>query len=158
MKEYILLYCSKPKTYLPLIKAWDNNSLSSLFSMLFGGDFRRSETDFLTQIVSCYNAHFIYHDFKNKLLYIGFGDWLIDGEINRPLDEEFPYYVNETNSCKMSVENYLEFRQKWVQLKQDLPAFVLLYRDDNDWVDCKGFETKEEMEIFVRNAKNNVIH
>ncbi len=29
VKEYILLYCSKPKTYLPLVKAWDHNSLSS---------------------------------------------------------------------------------------------------------------------------------
>jgi hypothetical protein len=150
MKEHILLYCSKPKTYLPLIKAWDNNSLSALFSMLFG-DFRSLETDFLTQVVSCYNAHFIYHDFKNKLLYMGFGDWLIDSEIDGPSDEEFPNYVNETNSCKMRVDNYLEFRQKWVQLKQDLPPFALIYRDNNDWVDCKGFDSNEEMELFLKN-------
>jgi len=157
MKEHILLYCSKPKNYLPLIKAWDNNSLSALFSMLFG-DFRPSETDFLTQTVSCYNAHFIYHDFHNKLLYMGFGDWLIDSELTGPSDEEFPSYVNETNSCKMSVENYLEFRQKWVQLKKELPPFTIIYRNDNDWVDCKGFDTQEEMELFVKNYQPETIH
>lgn len=157
MKEHILLYYSKPKSYLPLIKAWDGNSLSSLFSMLFG-DFRPLETDFLTQIASCYNAHFIYHDFENKILYIGFGDWLIDAEIDGPLDEEFPNYVNETNSCKMSVDNYLEFRKKWIELKKALPSFAIIYRDDNDWVDCKGFDSQEEMELFVKNYKPEVAH
>lgn len=157
MKESLLLYKTPNNNYLPLKQGYQN-SLSSLFSMLFGGDFRRSEIDFLTQIVSCYNAHFIYHDFQNKLLYMGFGDWLIDSEIDGPSDEEFPTYVNETNSCKMSVDNYLEFRQKWVELKKALPAFAIIYRDDNNWVDCKGFDTKEEMELFVKNYQPQVMH
>jgi hypothetical protein len=150
MKESILLYCSKPNTYLPLTKAWDNNSLSSLFSLLFG-DFRPWDNDFLNHEVNLYNAHFIYHDFEKKLLYIGFGNWLIDAEMDGPSDEEFPSYVNETNSCKMSVNNYLEFRQKWVQLKQDLPHFAIIYRDDNNWIYCKGFDSIEDMELFVKN-------
>lgn len=149
MKEYILLYCSKPKTYLPLVKAWDRNSLSSLFSLLFG-DFRPWDNDFLYHRVNLYNAHFIYHDFENKLLYLGFGDWLIDEEMDGPSDEEFPNYVNESNSCKMSVDNYLEFKTKWVQLKQELPSFALIYRDDQNWVDLKPFETQEAMELFVK--------
>ena len=91
------------------------------------------------------------------MLYIGRADWELDEEVMCPLDEEFPNYVNETNSCKMSVDNYLEFRQKWVALKKALPAFAIIYRDNNDWVDCKGFDTKEEMELFVKNYQPQVM-
>lgn len=149
MQEYLLLYHSKFEHYLSLDKKYKNISLSVLKFVLFG-DFRPKETDFLTQVVSCYNASFIYHDFKNNMLYIGRADWELDEEINCPTDEEFPSYVNQSNSCKMSVENYLEFRTKWVQLKQELPSFALIYRDKQDWVACKGFETQEAMELFVK--------
>ena len=147
--NHILLYYSKI-TYMPLEKKWNNNSLSQLFSLLFG-DFRPWDNSFLYQRVNCYNAHFIYHDFQTNMLYIGFGDWLIDENTDGPSDEEFPDYVNETNSCKMSVQNFLEFREQWVLLKQELPPFALIYRNDKDWIDCKGFESKEAMELFVKN-------
>jgi len=134
---------------MPLEKKWNNNSLSQLFSLLFG-DFRPWDNSFLHQSVNCYNAHFIYHDFKNEILYIGFGDWLIDENTDGPSDEEFTAYVNESNSCKMSVQNFLEFREKWVLLKQKLQPFALIYRDDNNWVDCKGFKSQQAMELFVK--------
>ncbi len=89
---------------------------------------------------------------------MGFGDWLIDAEIDGPSDEEFPNYVNETNSCKMSVNNYLEFRKNWVTLKQDLTLFAIIYRDDTDWVYCKGFDSKEEMELFVKDHNSEIMH
>ncbi len=50
----------------------------------------------------------------------------------------------------MSVDNFKNFITKWVQLKQELPSFALIYRDEQDWVDCKGFETQEAMELFVK--------
>ena len=109
MKEYILLHKTHHNNYLSIKKGY-KNSLSSLFSMLFGGDFRPWDNNFLHQEINLYNAHFIYHDFKNKLLYIGFGDWLSDSEINGSTDEEFPEYLNDFNSSKMSVDNFLEFR------------------------------------------------
>ena len=149
MQEYLLLYHSKLDHYLSLDKEYKKISLSVLKFVLFG-DFRPRETDFLTQVVSCYNASFIYHDFKNKMLYIGRADWELDEDIHCPDDEEFPNYVNDTNSCKMNVDNYLEFRKLWVTLKQELPPFAIIYRDDNDWVSCKGFDSKEEMELFVK--------
>ncbi len=103
----------------------------------------------LNQVVSSYNAYFVYHDKQNEMLYIGQADWESDEEIDRPSDIDFPHYVNESNSCKMSIENYLAFRTKWVQLKQELPPFALIYRDDQDWIDCKGFATQEAMELFI---------
>lgn len=157
MKEYLLLYRSKLDNYLSLDKEYKNISLSVLKFVLFS-DFRPKEEEFLSQVVSCYNASFIYHDFENKLLYIGRADWELDEEVKCPADEEFSAYVNETNSCKMSVDNYLEFRKKWVKLKKALPTFAIIYRDDNDWVDCKGFDTQEEMELFVKNYQPQAIY
>jgi len=159
MKEYILLKSLKNNYYMPMKIdmniGWRDTSLSSL---LFG-DFRPWDKRFLTQVVSCYNVSFIYHDFENKMLYIGFSEWeLSDGEMHCPDDEEFPDYVNETNSCKINVDNYLEFRKKWVELKQQLPSFAIIYRDDNDWVDCKGFETQAEMESFIKNYQPEAVH
>ena len=150
MKEYLLLYRSKLDNYLSLDKEYKNISLSVLKFVLFS-DFRPKEEDFLNQVVSCYNASFIYHDFEFNMLYIGRSDWELDEEVMCPADEEFPNYVNETNSCKMTVNNYLEFRKKWVAFKVALPPFAIIYRDDNDWVDCKGFNSKEEMELLVKN-------
>ena len=157
MKTCIQLYCSKPNTYLPLAKQLDNNSLSQLFFVIFS-DFRPKEDDFLTHVVSCYNVSFIYHDFKNEMLYIGRSDWELDEEIDAPSDEEFPNYVNETNSCKISVSNYLEFRKNWITLKQNPLPFAIIYRDENDWIDCKGFNSKEEMELFVKSDKSEITH
>lgn len=157
MKEFFLLHKTRNDNYLP-IKQGYQNSLSSLFSMLFGGDFRPWDNDFLSRDINLYNAHFIYHDLENKILYMGFGNWLIDEEIDNPSWEELPEYLKKIKNCVMSVDNYLEFRQKWVQLKQTLPLFALIYRDDNDWVDCKGFDSKEEMELFVKNYQPEVMH
>jgi len=92
------------------------------------------------------------------MLYIGRADWELDEEISCPSDTEFPRYVNDSNSCNMSVDNYLQFRQKWVELKQQLPPFALIYRDDNDWVYCKGFNFQEEMELFLNNVQQKIVH
>ena len=156
MKEYLLLYRSK-FDYLSLDGKYKNISLSVLKFVLVS-DFRAQEKNFLNQELSCYNVSFIYHDFKNKILYIGRADWELDEEIMCPSNEEFSDYINEENSCKMSVDNYLEFRDKWIQLKKDLPPFTLIYRDNLDWISCKGFDTQEEMEVFVKNYKDEVVH
>ena len=156
MKESFLLYKTPNNNYLPLKQGYQN-SLSSLFSLLFG-DFRPWDNDFLDREINLYNAHFIYHDLENKTLHIGFGDWLIDEEIDNPSWEELPEYLKKIKNCVMSVDNYLEFRKKWVALKEDPVPFVIMYRDNNDWIDCKGFNSKEEMELFVKNYQSEVMH
>ena len=92
------------------------------------------------------------------MLYIGFGEWLIDSDIDGPPWDEFGDYVNENNSCKMSLENFLEFRKQWIALKQNLQPFAIIYRDEHDWVDCKGFDFKEAMELFVKNYQSAIEH
>ena len=75
--------------------------------------------------------------------------------IGGPSWDDYPHYVNEKNSCKINVDNFKEFIKNWNNLKNELPAFAIIYRDDNDWIDCKGFDTQEEMKAFVQ--KSSVI-
>ena len=156
MKEYILLYRSNLNKYFAIDEKV-KNSLGSLNYLLLT-DFRPWDNNFLDRNINLYNTNFIYHDFENKMLYIGFGDWLIDAEIDDPLWEDFFTYVKQIKTCPLLVNNFLEFKDKWIVLKQELPPFAIMYRDDHDWVDCKGFDSKKDMELFVKNYKQEIIH
>ena len=156
MKEYIFLYKSKFKNYCNVDK-YPKSKLLDL-NIFFSEDYSPSKIDIFTREISLYNITYVYNDFKNKMMYIGFGEWFIDEDIEGPSWDEYSNYVNETNSCKMSVDNFKEFVKKWLVLKQKLPPFAIVYRDDNDWVDCKGFDLKEEMELFVKNHQPKIIH
>jgi len=90
-------------------------------------------------------------------LYIGFGDWLIDEEIDSPSSEEFFTYIKKIKTCSVSVNNFIEFTQNWVELKLQLPPFAIIYRDDNDLIYCKGFDSQENMELFVTNH-TQIVH
>lgn len=114
-------------------------------------DYRHYDQNLFNKSLNFYNSSFVYHDFSSKNLYIGFSEWEIRTEIPVPCDHRFPDYVNEMNSCKISMENFLEFRKKWVALKHELSPFAIIYRDDNHWINCKNFNSKYEMELFVTN-------
>ncbi len=158
MKNYIFLRRSRFNSYHHISDYVPSSNLRFLRGY-FEIDYKYHYEEYVfNNIVSSFNEYFIYNDQQNKMLYIGRADWELDEEEMCPSDEEFPNYVNDTNSCKLSVDNYLEFRTKWVELKKVLPAFAIIYRDDNDWVDCKGFDTKEEMELFVKNYQPQVMH
>ena len=45
-----------------------------------------------------------------------------------------------------------------MEMKKKQIPFAIIYRNDNDWIDCKGFDSKEEMELFVENYKAEVMH
>ena len=157
MKEFLLLYKSNFSHYNPM----RNNIKSGLWDLntFFSGDYRPYDQDLFKRVVSSYNITFVYNDFEKKMMYIGFSEWeLSDGEMHCPDDEEFPNYVNVTNSCKMSVDNFIEFTKKWLVIKEALPPFAIMYRDNNDWVDCKGFDSKKEMEQFVKDHQLEIVH
>ena len=155
MKEFIQLYKEKNNKYYTLSRP--NPPLWHLH-YFFENDYSPLEVNIFTRELNLYYTTYVYNDFKNHMMYIGFGEWFIDEDIDGPSWEEFSDYVNEENSCKMSVDNYLEFRDKWIQLKKELPSFALIYRDNLDWISCKGFDTQQEMESFVKNYKDEVVH
>ena len=156
MKEYILLYKSKLNNYYNLQK-YPKSKLLDL-NIFFSEDYSQSKIDIFTRELNLYNVTYVYNDFKNNMMYIGFGEWFIDEDIDGPSWDEYSSYVNEANSCKISVDNFIEFTKKWMALKSVLPPFAIMYRDDHDWVDCKGFDSKEDMELFVKNYKQDMIH
>jgi len=152
MKEYILLYKSNLNNYCNLER--DSKSKLLDLNIFFSEDYSPLKVDIFTRELSLYNITYVYNDFKNNMMYIGFGEWFIDENIDGPSWDEYANYVDESNSCKISVENFKEFVKKWFKLKQEQRFyFILIYRDDNDWIDCKGFNSKEEMELFVKNNK-----
>lgn len=158
MKDYMFLRWSQFNKYRYISDYVSSSNLRFLIDFL-SNDYRSWDKDFLTQTINCYNANFIYHDFTKKILYIGCSEWsLSDGEMQCPDEEEFPNYVNETNSCKINVDNYLEFTQNWIEIKKTLLPFAIIYRDDLDWIHCKSFNTQAEMELFVKVYQPEIAH
>jgi len=156
MKEYILLYKSKLNNYCNLEK----HPKSKLFDLIifFSEDYSPSKVDIFTRELNLYNTTYVYNDFKNNMMYIGFGEWFIDEDIDGPSWDEYSKYVNENNSCEISIDNFIELVEKWLSIKEVLPSFAIIYRDDNDWIDFKGFDTQAEMEYFVKNYQPEAVH
>ena len=156
MKEYIQLYREYDKSYYPIYRkfpsVWHLNHFLE-------GDYRLFDQDIFIKTLNYYNAHFVYNDSKNGMMYIGFAKWLIDEDIDGPPWDEFGDYINQLDSCRINIDNFKEFIKKWLILKkeQNFP-FMLIYRNDADWVDCKGFESQEEMELFVKSDKSEITH
>lgn len=157
MKNYMLLRWSRFNYYRHISDYVSSSNLRFLMDF-FSGDYTSEDKDLFIRIVSYYDANFVYNDLKNKIFYIGCSEWELDEEIEAPSREEFPNYVNEANSCKISYDKFIEFAEKLMIMKKYPTPFAFIYRDDNYWIDVQGFQTQEEMEAFVKNAKNNVIH
>ena len=68
----------------------------------FRQDYRDYDKDIYHQMITLYNINFIYNNFATKDMYIGFAEWEIDEEMCCPHIEDFPTYVNQTNSCKIN--------------------------------------------------------
>ena len=155
MQEYLLLYkSSKHNSYYP-IKNNNNNSNLWYLNDYFLFDSYYYDESLFKKDQSHYQETIIVNDIKNKNLYISSQDH--DTENHIPYDER-SRLTNELNSCKINYENFLKFRQKWVALKQDLPSFAIIYRDDHDWIDCKGFDSQKAMELFVQNYQPETTH
>ena len=150
MKEFIALYKTITHDFCEINNA---DQLSDLHFLLlfFSGDYTLYDTRLFNRVVNFYNITFIYNDVINKNLYIGKSLWEMNEDIDAPAKNEFSEYVNESNSCKINYHNFIEFAQSWTAIKSSENLLALIYRDDNDWIDCKGFESQEEMEMFVKN-------
>lgn len=156
MKEYILLYKSKLNDYCNLDKHPQSKLLD--LNIFYSEDYSRSNEYVFIRELILNNITYVYNDFKNRMMYIGFGEWFIDGDIDGPAWEDYGTYVNEKNSCKITVDNFIEFTKNWLCIKEELPPFAIIYRDELDWIHCKGFATQSDMELFVKNYKAEVAH
>lgn len=155
MQEYLLLYKSPSDKYYPM----KNNMKSGLWDLneYFLSDYKYYDCyqDFFDQEQIHGQETIVINDKQHKNFYI----LIIEHNIEEHIpDDDRLALTNEANSCKISYDNFIEFAKKWIQLKQDLPSFAVIYRNGNDWVNCKGFETQQAMEAFVQQAQQEVIH
>ncbi|MBP6869753.1 hypothetical protein KBC04_02640 [Candidatus Babeliales bacterium] len=123
------------------------------FVDFLAGDYRQYDQSLFLNSVTCYNASFVYHNLEQKIFYIGFSEWEIFEEIDIPDDQDFPNYVNETNNCKISVDNFKEFTNTWLTIKESTHFLAIIYRDDNNWIHCQSFNSTEEMGFFVKSLQ-----
>lgn len=162
IKDYMLLQWSEFKYYRHIHDYESPLNLKYLiyfFSIgyLPGKNYNVYDNSVLFRPLTDLDGIFVYNDYKNKMLYIGCAEWEVDETINPPNVEEFPYYVTEENSCKISHENFTELVYKMSKLKNNPAPFALIYRDNSDWVRCKGFSFKEEFEPFLENSDKVMI-
>lgn len=145
MKEYLTLYKTKLNDYNPE----KNNIKSGLWDLndYYFRDYRYYDKSLFTKEQSHYQDTIIINDIGNKQLFVTVQDFDIENHI---ADDDRPGLTNEFNSCKISYNNFINFRENWLALHEELPPFALIYRNDHDWVDCKGFESQEKMELFIK--------
>ena len=72
-----------------------------------------------------------------------------------PYDKEAPTEIelaqqNLISSTKISLDNFIELMNNWHQLNLQKVPFALLYQNEQDWIACKGFDTQEDMEAFIK--------
>lgn len=153
MQQYLLLYKTKYDDYYPI----KNSLISCLWDLneYFFSDYRYYDANFFEQDQHYGNETIIINDIKHKNLYVASKEH--DPEEHISYDDR-PLLTNEFNSCKISYDNFIEFREKWLMIKNELPAFAIIYRDDNDWIHCKGCVSEIEMKLFVQNYKPEVNH
>ncbi len=146
MKEYLLLYRSPYNHYYPT----KNNIRSGLWDLneYYLSDYNYYNDSLFTKNQNYYKETIIINDVIGEQLFIVIQDHDIENHI---ADDDRSQLTNEFNSCKISYSNFIFFRERWLELKRALPPFAIIYRNNNDWIDCKGFESQEAMELFVKN-------
>lgn len=157
MKDYMFLRWSNFNKYRYIN---DHVSLSNLRFLVdfFSDDYRSYDTDLFQRTLSFYNSNFVYNDVNNKFFYIGCSEWELDEDAYYPSSEEFTNYVNQSNSYKINHDNFIELAANLIAMEKNHSRFALIYRDELDWVHCKGFATQADMELFVKNYKAEVAH
>jgi hypothetical protein len=148
IKEFLFLYKEKDNQYYGLRAS--PYYLYDLY-IFITNDYHAWDTELFTKQIRNLNICYIFNDLESQIAYIGV-------HYDDPDDVFFQMDYkdfNETNSCKISVNNFNEFIKKWLEIKKMQYSFAAIYRNDNDWVDCKGFNFKEEMEFFVQNYQPN---
>ncbi len=66
------------------------------------------------------------------------------------------YQENLLNHMIISKKNFIDLLRLWNQFSEKKVPFLLLYQNDNDLFYLKSFDAQEEMEAFVKNAKNEI--
>ncbi len=156
MKQCLSLYKRDNNKYSSA-RLCSPSSLYDLY-MFISNDYHSWDQEIFTKTERILNITYVYNDLKNQIAYIGLHYDDEDHELFQLNGSDLVNYVNEKNSCKIRHDNFQEFIPNWLEIKKQLPPFVIIYRDDNDWISCKSFDSQEKMELFTKNYKAEVIY
>jgi len=100
-------------------------------------------------------------DQKNNLVYLGVvPDFCCDEEYDDVYEEKFAdksllqmYKENLLNHLIIPKNNFFHILRTWGKYLDEKPPFLLLYQDEQNWFDLMAFQSKEVMELFVKNHK-----
>jgi len=56
----------------------------------------------------------------------------------------------------LTKDNFFYILRTWNKYLEENPPFLLLYQDENDWFDILSFQSKEEMDRFVKNHTETI--
>ncbi|MBP6869757.1 hypothetical protein KBC04_02660 [Candidatus Babeliales bacterium] len=101
---------------------------------------------------------YIYHNKEKDLIHIGAFEWADSSKTKRmPERDKIPEYVNKNNTLQMPYENYKELIESWITM-QSRYCWALVYREENDWIKCHGFDTHEQARTFIKEYKHNTVN
>ncbi|MBP6869752.1 hypothetical protein KBC04_02635 [Candidatus Babeliales bacterium] len=153
MKDYIFLD-RYGKSFYPM----SNFSTSPLrfLAQFFATDYIFDDQDLFLHPKKQYNSTSVYNAEQKQLLYIT----PFDLDLEKYIQEVKAYkHAQETqkeiiqepsiNLCKISYDNFIQLSKKIFSLHQIDATNLVLYQQENDWIDCKGFNCPEKMKQFI---------
>lgn len=139
LEDYIYLERPRSTKILSSFLVRPYSSLESLLSYF-------EETYFPNQVILFHSMH-THHNKKDDTMYIGYYPYA--EYIERTSIPEIDQFVE----CIIDRTNFLEFTENWLALENSSVPYALIYKNEHDWVDCKGFNTEEELYDFVINYR-----
>ena len=105
-------------------------------------------------------------DQKNGFVYLGVvPDFCCDEEYDDIYEEKMKdksflqlYQENLLDHMTIPKDNFFHILRIWKKYLEEKPSFVLLYQDENNWFDVLPFNSKEEMEQFVKDYQSEIVH
>ena len=97
-------------------------------------------------------------DQQNNLVYIGIvPDFCCDEEYDDIYEEKIKgksllqlYQENILEHLVISKAQFIYILTTWKKYLEEKKPFLLLYQDENDWFDILPFQSKEEMDQFIK--------
>jgi|GEM_PF-407297 len=139
LEDYIYLERPRSTKILSSFLVRPYSSLESLLSYF-------EKKHFPNQVISIFPMH-THHNKKDDTMYIGYYPYA--EHIERTSIPE----IDQVVECIIDRTNFLEFTENLLALENSSVPYALIYKKEHDWIDCKGFNTEEDLYDFVINYR-----
>ncbi|MDP3788559.1 MAG: hypothetical protein Q8Q60_04585 [Candidatus Chromulinivorax sp.] len=161
MKKYLACHRLENREFAPINESmisYDSNvtNLSELCNLLISYFNANNKNIFTDPLTFGPNSLFIRPDRREQMLYIGYYKARIFSEFYQNQDFLLTH-SNQYNCCRISFENFRIFTQKWNSAQKSDSLYILIYENEQNWIDCITFPNKQSMyNTFI--ADNYSLH